>query len=148
MRSLCCVCVCVCPLNQFLSNVYHSTRAHLNSMLHKPLPSVIPTLQTLKLLSILIRGQWHLKAGIVEPEETAATGHHPVAMDTHATICELLEAMFPMQSMLRPTLTWSWHKAETSFQPWAVHRSIPGRSVCHKGKHGWESGQEHLYSLR
>jgi hypothetical protein len=28
-----------------------------------------------------------------------------------------------------------WNKAETKFWPWAVHDSIPGRSVCHKGMH-------------
>jgi hypothetical protein len=49
---------------------------------------------------------WHLKGGIVEPEQMAAvrlclSKHMSAAMDMPATIEELLEAVFSMQSMPR-----------------------------------------------
>jgi hypothetical protein len=47
----------------------------------------------------------HLKAGIVEPEEMAVAmqwlgKHIPMVMNTHATIEELLDAVFSMLSVL------------------------------------------------
>jgi hypothetical protein len=48
-----------------------------------------------------------LKAGIVEPEETAVTRrrlgkHIPAATNTHAVIEELLDAVFCMRSVPSP----------------------------------------------
>jgi hypothetical protein len=47
---------------------------------------------------------WHLKGGIVEPEETTVARqrldkHVSTAMDMHAKLEELLETVFSMQSV-------------------------------------------------
>jgi hypothetical protein len=65
MKSPCCLCVCLYVyLSLKLSKawivpyeicyVYHGTRAHLNSVLHKSLPSAIPNIPAFQIVAIII----------------------------------------------------------------------------------------------
>jgi hypothetical protein len=46
----------------------------------------------------------------------------------------------------------TWYEGEAWLQPWVIHHSILGRSVCHQGMHSWEykqglQEQKHLFYL-
>jgi hypothetical protein len=68
MRSRCCLCVSVCvspPLTlEWITNIYETwcvydgTWAHLSSVIHKSLPSVIPASQLIRLLRENLNIDW------------------------------------------------------------------------------------------